>query len=210
MNSQNEELDSSGKMPSDLASERSQKEASQSGYLAEFQPWLRLMAGLQLDSKWDRKFDASDIIQQTLLEAWKAEPNFEGDTKGQRIAWLRTILGRVISRQIRHYTGNEKRDPARELALQNSLNQSSMMLERMVTADEETPSVHADNREQQMIIADVLEALDEDHRRVIVLRNLQGLSHAEVAIKLGRTESAVRMLWLRALKQLRLEVLSRQ
>ncbi len=184
--------------------------ASQPGYLAEFQPWLRLMAGLQIDSKWERKFDASDVVQQTLIEAWKGESNFEGESNGQRIAWLRTILGRVISRQIRHYTGNQKRDPAREIALQNSLDESSMMLERMVPGQEKTPSVYADDREQQMIIADVLEALPEDYRQVIVLRNLQGLSHAEVATKIGRTESAVRMLWLRALKQLRLEVLSRQ
>ena len=168
------------------------------------------MAKLQLDSKWDRKFDASDIVQQTLLEAWKGEENFEGETKGQRIAWLRTILGRVISREVRHYTANQKRDPARELELQNSLDQSSMMLEKMLAGDEKTPSVHADNREQQMIIADVLEALPKDYREVIVLRNLQGLSHAEVAAKLGRTESAVRMLWLRALKQIRSEVLARQ
>ena len=45
---------------------------------------------------------------------------------------------------------------------------------------------------------------------VIVLRNLQGLSHAEVAVRLDRTESAVRMLWLRALKQLREQVMQRQ
>ena len=55
----------------------------------------------------------------------------------------------------------------------------------------------------QMIIAEVLESLPEDYRAVILLRNLKGLSHAEVAVELNRIESAVRMLWLRALKQLR-------
>ena len=192
------------------ASSSEPRGVSNPGYLTEFHPWLRLMAKLQLDSKWDRKFDASDIVQQTLLEAWKGEENFAGETKGERIAWLRTILGRVISREVRHYTGNQKRDPARELELQNSLDQSSMMLEKMLAGDEKTPSVNADNREQQMIIADVLEALPKGYREVIVLRNLQGHSHAEVAAKLGRTESAVRMLWLRALKQIRSEVLARQ
>ena len=196
--------------PVEQSSSSEPTDVSNPGYLAEFHPWLRLMAKLQLDSKWDRKFDASDIVQQTLLEAWKGEENFAGETKGERIAWLRTILGRVISREVRHYTGNQKRDPARELELQNSLDQSSMMLEKMLAGDEKTPSVNADNREQQMIIADVLEALPKDYREVVVLRNLQGLSHAEVAAKLSRTESAVRMLWLRALKQIRSEVLARQ
>ena len=84
------------------------------------------------------------------------------------------------------------------------------MLANVLASDTATPSVHADNREQQMIIADAIESLPADYREVIVLRNLQGLSHAEVAVRLNRTESAVRMLWLRALKQLRQQVMQRQ
>ena len=184
--------------------------SERSDYLAQYHAWLRLMARLQLNDRWDRKFDASDIVQQTLLEAWKGESQFRGDSSGERIAWLRTILGRVISREVRHYDGTLKRDPGRELSLQNSLDQSSIMLANMLVSDTATPSVHADDREQQTIIAEVLESLPDDYRQVIILRNLKGLSHAEVAAKLNRSESAVRMLWLRALKQLREEVLARQ
>ena len=184
--------------------------ADRSDYLVQYRAWLRLMARLQLNERWDRKFDASDIVQQTLLEAWKGESQFRGDSSGERIAWLRTILGRVISREVRNYDGTQKRDPGRELSLQNSLDQSSVMLGNMLASDTATPSVHADDREQQTIIAEVLESLPEDYRQVIILRNLQGLSHAEVATELNRSESAVRMLWLRALKQLREEVLARQ
>ena len=101
---------------------------SKSDYLSEYHAWLRLMARLQIEPRWGRKFDASDVIQQTLLEAWKAESAFRGDTSGERIAWLRTILSRVISREVRKYDGTLKRDPGRELALQNSLDQSSLML----------------------------------------------------------------------------------
>ena len=185
-------------------------DSDRSDYLVQYRAWLRLMARLQLNERWDRKFDASDIVQQTLLEAWKGESQFRGDSSGERIAWLRTILGRVISREVRHYDGTLKRDPARELSLQDSLNQSSIMLGNMLLSDTATPSVHADDREQQTIIAEVLESLPDDSRQVIILRNLQGLSHAEVAAELNRSESAVRMLWLRALKQLRAEVLARQ
>ena len=185
-------------------------ETERSEYLAQYHAWLRLMARLQLNERWDRKFDASDIVQQTLLEAWKGESQFQGDSSGERIAWLRTILGRVISREVRHYDGTLKRDPGRELSLQNSLDQSSIMLASMLVSDTASPSVHADDREQQTIIAEVLESLPDDYRQVIILRNLQGLSHAEVATELNRTESAVRMLWLRALKRLRKEVLTRQ
>ena len=165
---------------------------------------------LQLDPRWGRKFDASDVAQQTLLEAWKAESQFRGTSEPERIVWLRTILGRVISREVRQYAGTLKRDPNRELDLPASLERSSIMLAELFVDDAASPSVHADNREQQMIIAEVLESLPEDYREVIVLRNLKGLSHAEVAKQLNRTESAVRMLWLRALKQLRQQVMQRQ
>ena len=185
-------------------------ESESSDYLAQYHAWLRLMARLQLDPRWDRKFDASDIVQQTLMEAWKGESNFRGHSSGERIAWLRTILGRVISREARKYEGTEKRDPGRELSLQHSLDRSSIMLDRMIASESNTPSVHADNREQQTIIAQVLESLPDDYRQVIVLRNMRGLSHAEIAVEMDRTESAVRMLWLRALKELQAGVLSRQ
>jgi len=155
---------------------------SSSDYLSKYHAWLRLMARLQLDPRWGRKFDASDVAQQTLLEAWKAESQFRG----------------------------LKRDPNRELDLPVALERSSIMLAGLLVDNAASPSVHADNREQQMIIAEVLESLPEDYREVIVLRNLRGLSHAEVALQLNRTESAVRMLWLRALKQLRQQVMQRQ
>ena len=183
---------------------------SSADYLSKYHAWLRLMARLQLDPRWGRKFDASDVAQQTLLEAWKAESQFRGNSDGERIAWLRTILGRVISREVRQYTGTLKRDPNRELDIPTALERSSVMLAGLLADNAPSPSMHADNREQQMIIAEAIESLSEDYREVIVLRNLQGLSHAEVAVRLDRTESAVRMLWLRALKQLREQVMLRQ
>ena len=54
-----------------------------------------------------------------------------------------------------------------------------------------------------MLLAEVLSRLPDDYREVIVLRNLQGLSHEEVAARMGRNVGAVRMLWVRALARLR-------
>jgi DNA-directed RNA polymerase specialized sigma24 family protein len=45
-----------------------------------------------------------------------------------------------------------------------------------------------------------------DYQEVIVLRNLQELPHEEVARRMGRSIGAVRMLWVRALAQLRAEL----
>ncbi|MDB4766918.1 hypothetical protein OAG71_04440, partial [bacterium] len=48
----------------------------------------------------------------------------------------------------------------------------------------------------------MLESLPEDYREVILSWNLRELSYAEIATKLQRSESVVRMIWLRALKEL--------
>jgi RNA polymerase sigma-70 factor (ECF subfamily) len=54
-----------------------------------------------------------------------------------------------------------------------------------------------------MRLADALSQLPGDYREVIVLRNLEGFSHEEVARRMGRSVAAVRMLWVRALARLR-------
>ena len=75
---------------------------ARSDYLAEYHAWLRLMARLQLNERWDRKFDASDIVQQTLLEAWKGESQFRGDTCGYRENGLISLLSNDVSKRERH------------------------------------------------------------------------------------------------------------
>ena len=57
-----------------------------------------------------------------------------------------------------------------------------------------------------MLLAEALSRLPEDYREVIVLRNLEELSHEDVAARMGRAVGAVRMLWLRALSRLRREL----
>jgi RNA polymerase sigma-70 factor (ECF subfamily) len=50
---------------------------------------------------------------------------------------------------------------------------------------------------------DALTELSEDHAEVIRLRSLEGLSVAEVGERMERSENAVRILYCRALKALR-------
>ena len=73
-----------------------------------------------------------------------------------------------------------------------------------VLADKDTsPSASAARRDLGVVLSDALAELSEDHREVIVLHHLEGLDWDEVARRMARTAGAVRMLWTRALKQLR-------
>lgn len=171
--------------------------------LAGYEPWLRVLARMEIDSRFHGKFSASDAVQQTMLEAWRNWDRFEGDNELQRRAWLRQILAHQLAHLARHYAGTQKRDVGRELSLDASLAASSMRLEQLLPDRQPSPSGRAVANERALALARVLDELPEDYRQVIILRNLEGLPHEEVARRMNRSSGAVRMLWLRALADLR-------
>jgi RNA polymerase sigma-70 factor (ECF subfamily) len=199
--------------PSDPSSSQPQSELDdtddasagpvRTGWLIQYEPWLRWLARREIDSRFHGKFSASDAVQQTIIEAWKGWDEFRGEEEPQRRAWLRQILAHQMANLARQYAGTKKRDVSREVAMQQSLAQSAAKLENVLPADVSSPSHRAIRGEQQLQIAGALEQLSEDYRTVIVLRHIDDLSHADIARQMNRSEGAVRMLWVRALAQLR-------
>ncbi|MBI3865391.1 MAG: sigma-70 family RNA polymerase sigma factor [Planctomycetia bacterium] len=182
---------------------RQRDAAAQGEVLLRYESWLGLLARLQIDTRFQGKFSASDIVQQTLLEACRDLPEFRGRTEPELLAWLRQILAHVLGHEIRRYRGTQQRDLDREISLDEALAQSSQQLAEVIADSGPSPSSRASDREQELLLADVLARLPPDHREVIILRNLEGLSHEEVARRMGRSAGAVRMQWLRALASLR-------
>jgi RNA polymerase sigma-70 factor, ECF subfamily len=172
-------------------------------WLVRFRPWLMLLTRTQIDRDFQGKFDASDIVQQTLIEAWRSAARFRGTTDAERIAWLRRILAHVLSHEVRRYAGTFKRSVGREFSFDKSIDLSSQRLEGILTSDITSPSQQVARREQQVLLAEALEQLPAEYREVIVLRHLEDLSHEEIAQRMGRSGGAVRMLWMRALAELR-------
>jgi DNA-directed RNA polymerase specialized sigma24 family protein len=60
--------------------------------LEAYRNYLHLLADLQLNPLAHRALDASDIVQQTLLDAHQARARFHGNDSSQLAAWLRRIL----------------------------------------------------------------------------------------------------------------------
>lgn len=174
-------------------------------WLMQYGPWLRLLARLEIDTRFQGKVSAGDAVQQTMIEAWRCWEQFRGTTEAERLAWLRSILAHQLAHMARHFLGTQKRNAGRERSIENSLNHSNTRLGDILPARDATPSHLAATREQQVRLAEILERLPDDYREVIVLRNLEDLPHAEVAERMGRSEGAIRMLWVRALARLREE-----
>ncbi|MEM7313792.1 MAG: sigma-70 family RNA polymerase sigma factor [Planctomycetota bacterium] len=173
---------------------------------AKYQPWLRLQARLQIDSHFKGKFDESDIAQQTMIEAWRAQSDFRGQSEPERLAWLRTILARVLGHEIRRYRGTKKRDIARERSLQQSIANSSQVLGQFVATNSVTPSQIAQQQEAESELATALERLPDEYREVIIRRNMQMQTHEQIAEALGKSAAAIRMVWIRALRRLKQEM----
>lgn len=177
--------------------------SAQGELLRRFEPWLRLLARVQFESRFAAKFDASDVVQQTLLEAIKAFPQFRGSTEAEVTAWLRQILAHALAHEIRRYRGTAKRDITHEVSLDAELMLSSQRLGAMLAESGPSPSQQAAGRERDVLLADVLARLPDDYRDVLIFRHLENLSHEEIAVRMNRSIGAVRMLWVRALAALR-------
>jgi len=176
---------------------------AQGGLLRRFEPWLRLLARVQLESRFRSRFDASDIVQQTLLEAIKSLPQFRGSTEVELTAWLRRILAHALAHEIRRHQGTQKRDLALDVSLDRELAQSSQRFGALLAEPGPSPSQQAVRRERDVLLAEVLSSLPDDYREVLILRHLEGFSHEEIAARMNRSAGAVRMLWVRALAGLR-------
>jgi RNA polymerase sigma-70 factor (ECF subfamily) len=176
------------------------------GELERFRSWLGLLARLQVEPRSRAKFDPSDIVQQTLLEAVRDRPKFRGETEAELAAWLRRILVHVLLHEVRRYGGAQRRDVGREVSLEEALAESTRQLGAALAAPGSSPSDRAGRHEMELRLADALARLPADYAEIILLRNVEGLPHEEVARRMGRGVGAVRMLWVRALARLRQEL----
>ena len=78
-----------------------------------------------------------------------------------------------------------------------------MQLAKLIPASDASPSMAVQQQEEAVVLADRLARLPDDYRTVLVLRNLQSMPFEEVAKQMQRSAGATRMLWLRAIEQLR-------
>ena len=149
------------------------------------------------------KQDASDLVQQTLLDAHRDFDRFAGSNQQEWLAWLRQILNHNFQDAVRYYGTAGKRAARREISLSppNGIESGMAVFEPVSPGD--SPSQLAVHNEREILLAEAISQLSEDHREVVILRNIQRLPFDEIAIRLGRTRPATQMLWMRAIQKLK-------
>ena len=182
---------------------------SQTEAFERYRQYLLTLARVQIDPKVRHKLDASDVVQQTLMEACGQRDQFRGTSDGEMAAWLRQILVHNLADALRSLR-RAKRDIARERHLAEAMDRSSARLGAFLATDQSSPSLHARREEQAIAVADALAQLPDAQREALVLQHWHGWTLKEIAGHMDRTPAAVAGLLKRGLKHLRQELGDRE
>lgn len=165
---------------------------------------LAQLVRLRLDKQIARRIDASDVVQDVLLEATKRLREYLQDPRIPFHLWLRQLAqDRMIDLHRRHHAQRRSVDRERPLALSGLPDQSSMDLAAHLVDDQLTPAAATIRRELEQRFLSAIELLEEQDREVIIMRHVEHLSNSEVAAALELTPAAAGMRHFRALQRLR-------
>ena len=162
--------------------------------------YLLLIAEGELAPELRAKGGASDLVQETFLEAQRDFAQFQGTTQAELLAWLRRALLNNLGNFTRHFCAAGKRAVAREVSLAGD--GSSADAGGGLAAPLPSPSQEAMAREQAEGLRRALARLPDDYRQVLLLRYEGGHCFEEIGRQLGRSPEAARKLWARAVEHL--------
>lgn len=166
---------------------------------------LRRMIGLRLDPALAGRLDASDVVQEVLLEASRRLAGYLKNPAMPFPLWLRHLARDHIIDAHRKHRKAQRRSLDREQPIVPAAfaDRSSIELAAQFFDQEPTPAAAVLRRELERRLVDAVAGLEEDDREVIVMRHFEQLSNQEAAAELGLTEAAASMRYLRALRRLR-------
>ena len=173
--------------------------------LASHRDALRRMIDLRLDPAIGRRVDASDVVQDVLLEASQRLGDYLRDPAMPFHLWLRHIArDHMIDAHRRHRQAQRRSlDREQPIVPAGLADRSSIELAAQFFDQELTPATAAIRHELERRLQVAVASLDEDDRDIILMRHYEQLSNQEVAAALGLSEAAASMRYLRALRRLR-------
>ncbi len=162
---------------------------------------LRRAIALRMDRRVAARIDASDVVQDTYLEAFKRLPGYLQQPGMPFYVWLRWIAHEKVLALHRHHLGAEKRAATHEVPLLPA--DRSAALVNIIAGREPSPSQELAKTELAEHLRLALGQLDSDERDLILWRHFEQLSVRDTAQLLQVSEAAAGMRYIRALKRLR-------
>lgn len=137
-----------------------------------------------------------DITQEAFIRAYRALPQFRGD------AQFYTWLYRIAVNTAKKHLMDLKRDPVVTMSsLENEDSDETFgqeMTQRLGATTDETPEAVLASKEIAQAVNDALNALPEELRQAITLREIDGLSYDDIAQALDCPIGTVRSRIFRA------------
>ncbi|SFH06529.1 RNA polymerase, sigma-24 subunit, RpoE [Desulfotomaculum arcticum] len=140
--------------------------------------------------------DAQDLAQNVFIKAYRALPGFRNEADFG--TWLHRI---TVNLSI-----NEKRKKKPEVYLDSPVQTGEGEMPRMVASDIESPEEAFEKKEFSSMVHAALWKLSEEHRAVLVLREMQGYSYEEIAQMLDCTLGTVKSRISRARHSLKMQL----
>ena len=147
-----------------------------------------------------RRLDIDDLVQEAMLRAWQDREHWPAPESGE------LSLGRWLAVLVRHATidaaraSRANKRSGREQRLELSDFSQSALGARDLPAQTAGPSTRAGVQETRTQLEQAFQRLSGEHRRVLSLRQFEGLSAALSARRMGKSEVAIHSLFRRALQ----------
>jgi RNA polymerase sigma-70 factor (ECF subfamily) len=154
---------------------------------------IRLRMGAKLRSR----MESGDLLNATLLRAFRSFDSLEARNTPSLMAWL----GRIAESEIRDEADRlnaQRRDAAKEVPLDSDLGELAAQLRSQTSR-----LVLSESRAR---LERAIEQLREEYREIILLRRYEELGFKEIGARLGKSPDACRMLLARAMTALTLKM----
>jgi RNA polymerase sigma-70 factor, ECF subfamily len=132
--------------------------------------------------------DASDVVQEAYLRAFKSLKRFRGDA--QFSTWLYRIVANCAATALGKRAKNRHEE----------LDEETPLIDGRVDYD---PDAHLEGELERSRVTDALRELPDGLRAVVVLRDVYDLPHEAIAKELGISEAAAKVRLHRARRRLR-------
>ena len=175
------------------------------GLLERHRETIKRMIDRRMDRGVQRRVDASDIVQDVMIEANRRLGDYLTNPTMPFQLWLRHMArDRLIDAHRRHRVAASRSvDREVPLVVPDSGDQSQADLGWQIADRELTPAAAATWHELERRFAAAVDLLDEGDRQIVLLRHFEHLSTAEAADVLGLSKPAAGMRYLRAMRRLR-------
>ncbi len=164
-------------------------EAAREELLRMYRPYLRLVAGRRLPVMVQKRVDASDLVQQTLINAVRGLPDFRGQTEPEFTAWMMRLLERNVLMSIRNHTLG-KRDVRLEQDWTDASG-SAQMVWASLASDGSSPASSVFRGEAALQLAMALDKLPAEQRAAVEMRYIGQQSLQAIADELKRSVGSV-------------------